>query len=432
MIDQTDRLTSNVHSVEADGPSRFYFAALTNLMFFFLSFVFGNPLENLNGLVMILTSPANLLTDYFVLGGVGGAFLNVSLVMSLGLLVIRVSKTKISGPVYAALFMMTGFAFFGTNPLNSLPIALGVFLSARYSQVAFRVYIGPALFGTAMGPMVSELAFGQGLPIPLGLLLGFLAGIAAGFILPPLAKRFLSFHQGFCLYNIGFTSGIITMVFMGIFELFGFEVHISALTASGYTQSMALTFSLFFAITLIIGLHVCRWNLKGYIKLTKLVGQNGEDFIAETSFGLVLVNMAILGFVTMLYVLILGGELNGPAIGSILTVVGFAAAGKHLKNVLPLMAGVLLAKLLNADPINITASVIIAIFATNLAPIAGRYGFIAGAAAGFIHLTITIDIAYLHGGMNLYNNGFAGGFVAAFMVVILDYLERRYKAKVKV
>ena len=56
--------------------------------------------------------------------------------------------------------------------------------------------------------------------------------------------------------------------------------------------------------------------------------------------GLVYINMALLGIVFTTYILIVGGELNGPTIGGIFTVVGFCASGKHLKNVLPILLGV--------------------------------------------------------------------------------------------
>ena len=35
-----------------------------------------------------------------------------------------------------------------------------------------------------------------------------------------------------------------------------------------------------------------------------------------------------------------------------------------------------------------------------------------------------MNVAFLHGGINLYNNGFAGGFVASFLVPLLDFLKR--------
>ncbi|NLL68157.1 MAG: DUF1576 domain-containing protein [Clostridiaceae bacterium] len=37
-----------------------------------------------------------------------------------------------------------------------------------------------------------------------------------------------------------------------------------------------------------------------------------------------------------------------------------------------------------------------------------------------IHMAVTMNISYLHGGMNLYNNGFAGGFIAAAFIPLLN------------
>ncbi|MFP4173099.1 MAG: DUF1576 domain-containing protein, partial [Candidatus Hydrogenedentota bacterium] len=37
----------------------------------------------------------------------------------------------------------------------------------------------------------------------------------------------------------------------------------------------------------------------------------------------------------------------------------------------------------------------------------------------------------LHGGVNLYNNGFAGGFVAAFLTPIIDAFKKRQSAPMR-
>jgi len=55
-----------------------------------------------------------------------------------------------------------------------------------------------------------------------------------------------------------------------------------------------------------------------------------------------------------------------------------------------------------------------------LAPISGRFGPLAGMLAGALHMTLTVNIVDLHGGMNLYNNGFSGGLVAATLFPLLN------------
>jgi len=113
-------------------------------------------------------------------------------------------------------------------------------------------------------------------------------------------------------------------------------------------------------------------------------------------------------------VIVLGIQINGPVFGAILTIVGFGAFGKHLINSTPVVVGAILAVLLT--PLEFTLGPILAIlFVTGLAPISGRFGPIAGLIAGFMHLLITPLALQFQGGFDLYNNGFAAGFIGAII-----------------
>jgi hypothetical protein len=65
-----------------------------------------------------------------------------------------------------------------------------------------------------------------------------------------------------------------------------------------------------------------------------------------------------------------------------------------------------------------------ALFGTTIAPIAGQYGPLVGIVAGILHLTVVTNIGVVHGGINLYNNGFSGGMVAGFMLPIIDAFKK--------
>ncbi|BCJ95416.1 hypothetical protein acsn021_29850 [Anaerocolumna cellulosilytica] len=52
--------------------------------------------------------------------------------------------------------------------------------------------------------------------------------------------------------------------------------------------------------------------------------------------------MSLIGFLSLVYVLMIGGVVNGPVLAGIFTVIGFGAFGKHLKNSLPVVIGELL------------------------------------------------------------------------------------------
>ncbi|GAB2322925.1 DUF1576 domain-containing protein [Alkalibacterium sp. m-11] len=398
---------------------------LLSLALFFasLAFLFNTPQEIITGQITILTSPANLTTDYFALSNVGATLFNSALLTAHSIGIIRLARAKVNGPIIAAVFTVAAFSFFGKNLYNSMPIVLGAFAYARVTEVPAEKSLLAALFGTALGPLVSEVTFNIGLPLPLGIFYGYLVGFVAGFILPPLAKHFVGFTKGFSVYNVGFTSGIVGTIFTSLLRSTGRDIEPVSMISSGNNQPFTIIFFTLFTLMLVGGLYLNSWTLNGYGALIKHSGQLSTDFLTTNGFSVTLINMALLGFVSTFYVLFHGGEINGPAIGGILTVVGFGAFGKHLGNVIPILIGVTLMGYINGYDMSATSVVIAGLFGTTIAPIAGRYGMLIGILAGALHLSVVSNTGYLHGGINLYNNGFAGGFVAAIMIPLLEAIQ---------
>ncbi|MFQ8730976.1 MAG: DUF1576 domain-containing protein [Enterocloster bolteae] len=85
------------------------------------------------------------------------------------------------------------------------------------------------------------------------------------------------------------------------------------------------------------------------------------------------------------FVLAVGGDLNGPTICGIFTIVGFSSTGKHLRNIAPIMLGVYSCQLLRRHGRFISHPPMLALlFSTTLAPVAGVRA-VAGIIAGFLH-----------------------------------------------
>ena len=145
---------------------------------------------------------------------------------------------------------------------------------------------------------------------------------------------------------------------------------------------------------------------------------------------MILFNMGINGMVATAFLVLVGGDLNGPTIGGIMTIVGFSATGKHFRNILPVMGGVCLAGMTKHWELTDPSATLALLFSTTLAPIAGEFGVMAGLIAGFLHSSVALNVGIVYGGMNLYNNGFAGGLVAIFMVpVVQSYRSRKARAR---
>lgn len=407
------------------------FLYIFGLYLILISFFFDGTMEIFQGIKEIVFSPDNLITDYMEVGGLGAAFFNSGLMTLISIGLVQKSGAVINGPLIAAIFTISGFSFFGKNIFNTIPITLGVYLYAKIEKTDFRAYLLPALFGSALGPLVGEIAFGIGEPTLKSILYSYLAGIIVGLVLPPLSQAFLSFHKGFNLYNVGFTAGIVGMFATAILKMFDIEVVTVNIISSGNNRALSLVFYSLFILMIVVGFLLNNKSFKNYKELMENSGQLIADFDSLYGFPITIINMGIMGIVGITYILVIGGDLTGPTIGGILTICGFAAFGKHPKNTIPILIGVQLATFLNIYDNLSAGTLLAALFGTTLAPIAGKYGMLAGIFAGFCHAALVANISYLHGGMNLYNNGFSGGFIAATLVPlydsILSAIERRKK-----
>lgn len=94
------------------------------------------------------------------------------------------------------------------------------------------------------------------------------------------------------------------------------------------------------------------------------------------------------------------------------------------------MFGVYLASFTKTWAINQPSPILALLFSTTLAPVAGKFGPVVGIIAGYLHSSVALNVGIVYGGMNLYNNGFAGGIVAIFLVPVVQSIsDRRARAK---
>ena len=76
------------------------------------------------------------------------------------------------------------------------------------------------------------------------------------------------------------------------------------------------------------------------------------------------------------------------------------------------------------NDLSTTGIIISVLFSTTLAPIAGTYGPVMGFIAGVLHMILVTNVGVMHGGVNLYNNGFSGGLVAGIMIPVIDAFDK--------
>ena len=385
--------------------------------------VFGlivqSPASVFRGLGNILTTRDALLTDYFGVGGIGGGCVSAGLLTLAAAFVYWRAGARMTGAAVACLFLVLGFGLFGKNLLNVWPIVAGVWLYAKFRKEPFHSHLNTAFFGAALAPVFSEILFSTTLPLAISLPLALATGLAIGFMLPPAAAQLFRAHMGFSLYNMGFTAGIVGTIVLAMYKAYGF-VPDPVFIWTRESQALLVVFlALLFGSMLAAGYGLDRGAFARLPDILKTPGRSPTDFIALAGFGATLVNMGLAGAIGLIYVVAIGGDLNGPTIGAILTIVGFAAYGKHPRNITPIILGVFLGSLARPWHASDPSVTLAALFGTTLAPIAGRFGFGWGVVAGLVHSSAAMTVGPLHAGLNLYNNGFAAGIVASLLVPVI-------------
>lgn len=410
---------------------QFLLLALIPIYFIIVALCLQPWPEILDGLIQIFKEPDILITDYFVFGGPAPALFNAGILTLISIYIIHKQGMEMDGHTITSSCLMFGFSLFGKNLVNIWTILFGVYLYARYHKMPFSKYVYVGLYGTSLSPIITQLMYIQGLPYMVRLSLTIFVGILIGFVLPPLATHSHYAHKGYSLYNVGFASGIIATVVVSVLKSFGITTESRLLWTEGYN-----TLFLWILGTLFLGMMGASLYLGGkkvlvsYRLILRSTGIGGTDYLRDEGGYATVFNMGVNGLFAALFVVLVGGPLNGPTIGGIFTIVGFSATGKHIRNIAPIMFGVLLASFTKEWTISSPSPLLALLFSTTLAPVAGEFGVIVGMLAGFLHSSVALNVGIVYGGMNLYNNGFAGGIVAMFMVPLIhSIMDKRARAK---
>ena len=401
-------------------------------IYFMIVGLFLQPVtEIIPGLITIIKEPDFLITDYFLIGGIGTSFINAGLLTLLCIWTIYFLGMEMDGHTITSSCLMFGFSLFGKNLLNIWAILLGVYLYSHYHKKHMSSYIYIGFYGTSLSPIITQIMYISDLPYAVRLIASLAVGLIIGFVLPPLSTHVHYAHKGYSLYNVGFSSGIIATVIVSVLKSFGITTESRLIWSVGNNTLFAVLLMSLFGCMIASAVAVRgKTILESYRRILKTSGIGGTDYLKDEGGATTVFNMGVNGLFATLFVLAVKGDLNGPTICGIFTIVGFSSTGKHLRNIAPIMFGVYLASFTKTWAINQPSPILALLFSTTLAPVAGRFGPVAGIIAGYLHSSVALNVGIVYGGMNLYNNGFAGGIVAIFLVPVVQSIsDRRARAR---
>ncbi len=388
---------------------------------FFVVFAFfvDTPAEIASGLWRIFTSSSLLISDYMAIGGMGATLINAALVGLSSVLMLVTAGVRPNGSTIMAMWLSVGFAMFGKNMFNVWPLTLGVWLYAKYKKEPFINFTLAALLSATLSPVVSAIAFHPQLSFDVALPVAILVGVLSGFIFAPLSAFLVRVHSGYNLYNMGFTGGLISTFIMAALGAFDISMHPEVHWATNLNLPAAVLLYIIAAALILYGLFSSgKFRSPAYRGITRHTGRLVTDIYVLHGDS-VYFNMGILCAFATTLMLFYGADLNGATLCGIFTIIGFGAFGKHLRNVVPIIVGALICTFANQWDPTAPANTLAILFSTGLAPIAGQFGVGWGVAAGFLHVATIMHIGSINSGLNLYNNGYAAGFVAMLLVPII-------------
>ena len=413
------------------------------------------------GMRKILTSPSELVTDYFALGGLAPTFLNAAVCGLACNAIIVISKTKANATTLAGYLLVIAHCFYGLNFLNMWPPFFGVLVYCAVMKKPFRENLHVSLFSTALAPFVSDVLFRYSIGsfsasetrvTAGGIALSLLFGLAAGFVVPALLPGTTAMHRGYNMYKAGLAIGLLgVFIYAFMYRTLGVDEPAKIIIDNpgyyalpyAYRGFMNLFFVALFSFTILGGFILNGKSFLGYRSLLKCTGY-GTDFTDMFGMPLCLINigiygLCIVGYLNLIFILpeIMpflpsGVGFTGATVGVTFAALTFAADGQHPRNVYPIVLGYIILFALTCVICALTRFDMTwtlstqgyingLAFATGLCPFSGKYGAKIGILAGFVSAIICTSTAQMHGGFVLYNGGFNAGLTALILLPILDF-----------
>jgi len=382
---------------------------------FILTFIAGS--FHFDNLIKICVSECGLVTDTIVTAGLSATLCNIALVMMIAIAAVHYSGAAFSGNSFACIIMTAGFAAFGINPVNMIPVLFGTWLYSLLAKESFSKNVHIGLWACCTGPVVQYMLVHGGFSQIINTVLAVFMGIICGFLVPQFSAFTAKMHEGMNLYNVGFASGFVLIFLSAVLKGFGYTFEALSSWNTEHPFFIIVYLEILFILWFIAG-YVLNGNSLNHLK--EIGNRSGQkcDFIQTDGLGASMMNMAIVGEIAILYIIFIRGNFSGPVLAGIYSMFGYGAFGKQYKNVVWILLGIVILSFFSVWSLQDPAIQFSALLGTCICPIGGKYGILWGMIAGMVHICIVRQTGSFHSWLNLYNNGFAGGLASTMVLAV--------------
>ncbi len=381
-----------------------------------VSSIFFNTVNTLlPNFASLQLSASRLYTDAFMVGAENATILNAAILGMLALASLLLARVKPTGFTVACVFMIIGAGFAGMTVLSVPPIIFGTWLYAKLKKERYQKYSHEALLAFALSPVINQVAFGQARAFgSVGqYILALLVGIFIGFVVAPLAytvghkTRIYRMQYELC------ALGIVSMVFYAGYKTIvidrtfieDFAVLESVVSEGSNLWLIFIVLFLAF-IGLAFALHKDAKNI--YIKEMKT--QVGKDYIEVFSISSILINIALVGLITLLYFACIGVSFHGISICVLMLSLGLACLRLNPLHIPVVLIGLLLSAYTGISDLHEPVMLFGYAFSLGLTAMVPHSNVYVAIFAGILFNYLNIFSQSLFAGLNLYGSGAAMGF----------------------
>ena len=167
-------------------------------------FINGKSFDNFSHLL----TETGYQCDYIGKYGVGLTAANIGLVGLCATMYYVLVGAGMTGPTMGCIICLMAVAPCGAHVINVAPIMLGYALSSTFA--AFELTTPATIVGICFAAAMAPISGRFGLP----------CGVVAGLLHACMVTTVVTFHQGFCLYNGGFTCAVTCIILVPVLEHF--------------------------------------------------------------------------------------------------------------------------------------------------------------------------------------------------------------------
>jgi len=379
------------------------------------SLFFGRLNTLLPNFVALQLSSPRLYTDSIVIGGVNGSILNAAILGMIAMSTVLLARIKPTGFTVACILLVIGFGFAGMTVISIPPIIFGTWLFAKIKGVRYKNYAHEGLLAFGLSPILNQIAFGNTRAFgEYGqYMMAIIVGLVIGLSVPPIAY-YLGLHSK--NYRMQFELaglGIVAMIFYAGYRTIivdRTEVRDFGMLRSmvGEGTNLWILFIIIFLLFLLFARLMNPNARADYI--TQISAKGNADYISAFSFSSILINIAIVGLLSLIYFAVTSTPFNGIGICALMVSIALACLRLNPIHIPIVLAGVLLSAYTGLYPLNEPLMLFGYVFSLGITVIYKDTGFLYTILAGILFNYMNIFSQGFFAGLNLYGSGAAMGF----------------------